>query len=103
MKAKDKTSDFAELLEKSGFAQVWVQQGPYTVRVPTNEALIKGNVDVEAANENRKQAQRIVQRHLYQGEISVEEIESTMDISIESKDELPSNGVVYFINDVVIR
>lgn len=99
----ENTSDFAELLEQSGFAQVLVEQGPYTVLAPSNDALANGEVDIESAKENREQAQQVVQNHLYQGEIPTEEVESSMGVEVEDKDESPSNGVVYFVNDVVTR
>lgn len=99
----DDTSDFAELLDQSGFAQVLVQQGPYTVLAPSNEALANGDVNVDAAKEDRKQAQQVVQNHLYQGEISAEEVESSMGVEVKEKDESPSNGVVYFVSEVVTR
>lgn len=99
----ENTSDFAELLEQSGFSQVLVEQGPYTVLAPSNEALANGEIDIESAKENREQAQQVVQNHLYQGEIPTEEVESSMGVEVEDKDESPSNGVVYFVNDVVTR
>lgn len=99
----ENTSDFAELLEQSGFAQVLAEQGPYTVLAPTNEALANGEVDVEAAKGSQEQAQQVVQSHLYQGEISAEEVESSMGVEVQDQDGTPSNGVVYFVNDVVTR
>ncbi len=97
------TSDFADLLEQSGFAQVLAQQGPYTVLAPTNDALAKGEVDIEAAKENRDQAQQVVQNHLYQGEISSDEVESSMGVKVQNADESPANGVVYTVSEVVTR
>jgi uncharacterized surface protein with fasciclin (FAS1) repeats len=97
------TSDFADLLEQSGFAQVLAQQGPYTVLAPTNDALAKGEVDIEAAKENRDQAQQVVQNHLYQGEISSDEVESSMGVKVHDADESPANGVVYTVSEVVTR
>lgn len=99
----ENTSDFAELLEQSGFAQVLAEQGPYTVLAPSNEALANGEVDIEAAKESQEQAQQVVQSHLYQGEIPAEEVESSMGVEVEDQDGTPSNGVVYFVNDVVTR
>lgn len=95
------TSDFAELLEQSGFAKVLAQQGPYTVLAPSNEALSKAEVDVASAKENQKQAQQVVQNHLYQGEISADEVESSMGVKVQNEDGSPANGVVYTVNQVV--
>ncbi|MEL7833651.1 fasciclin domain-containing protein [Fodinibius sp. Rm-B-1B1-1] len=97
------TSDFSDLLEQSGFAQVLAQQGPYTVLAPSNDALAKGEVDVESAKENQKQAQQVVQNHLYQGEISADEVESSMGVKVQKEDESPANGVVYVVDKVVTR
>lgn len=103
LNSSDKTSDFAELVEASGFGQVLVQQGPYTVLAPTNSAIEDEGVDVDAAKENKEQAQKVVQSHLYQGEISSDEVESSMGVKIEDKDESAANGTVYVVDKVVKR
>ncbi len=97
------TSDFADLLEQSGFAQVLVKQGPFTVLAPSNDALAEGDVDVESAKENQNQAKQVVQNHLYQGEISADEVESTMGVGVQDADESAANGVVYTVDQVVTR
>lgn len=102
-KVKDNsdTSEFSELLDQSGFAQVLVQQGPYTVLAPSNDALSESDIDIESAKENQKQAQQVVQNHLYQGEISADEVESSMGVKVQKKEESPANGVVYVVDKVV--
>lgn len=101
--SNENLSDFTELVEASGFGQVLTQQGTYTVLAPTNEALENEGVDVDAAKENKDQAQKVVQSHLYQGEISSDEVESSMGVKIEDKDESASNGTVYVVDQVVKR
>ncbi len=101
--SNEKLSDFTALVEASGFGQVLTQPGTYTVLAPTNKALENEGVDVDAAKENRDQAQKVVQSHLYQGEISSDEVESSMGVKIEDKDESPANGTVYVVDKVVKR
>lgn len=103
LNSNDKLSGFAELVDASGFGQVLIQPGPYSVLAPTNKALENEGVDVDAAIENRDQAQKVVQSHLYQGEISSEEVESSMGVKIEDKDESAANGTVYVVDQVVKR
>ncbi len=103
MNSNEKLSDFTALVEASGFGQVLTQQGTYTVLAPTNKALENEGVDIEAAKENRDQAQKVVQSHLYQGDISTEKVESSMGVKIEDKDESAANGTVYIVNSVVKR
>ena len=103
MNSNEKLSDFTALVEASGFGQVLTQQGTYTVLAPTNKALENEGVDIEAAKENRDQAQQVVQNHLYQGEISSDEVESSMGVKVHDADESPANGVVYTVSEVVTR
>jgi len=103
LNGNEKLSDFATLVEASGFGQVLNQQGTYTVLAPTNEALESEGVDVDAAKENRKQAQKVVQSHLYQGDISTKKVESSMGVKIKEKDESAANGTVYVVDQVVKR
>lgn len=103
VKENSDTSDFSELLEQSGFAQVLVQQGPYTVLAPSNDALSKADIDIESAKENQKQAQQVVQNHLNQGEISADEVESSMGVKVQNEDGSPANGVVYTVDKVVTQ
>ena len=51
--------------------------------------------------EKPQKVKSIVQSHLYQGEVSSEQVESQMGVTIEEKDESPSNGVVYVVDQVV--
>lgn len=103
MNSNEKLSDFTELVDASGFGQVLTQQGTYTVLAPTNKALENEGVDVDAAKENKDQAQKVVQSHLYQGEISSDEVESSMGVKIQDKDESAANGTVYIVDQVVKR
>lgn len=97
------TSDFAEILQVSGFAEVLNRQGPFTVLAPSNEALKAGNVDVEAAKNDQEKARQVAQNHLYKGEIPAEEVESSMGTEVTDSDDSGSNGTVYFVNQVVTR
>jgi len=88
------TKHFADALEKSGFARVLKQQGPYTVVAPKNKAVEEAELNIE---ENPK---NLIQGQLYQGEIPAEEIESQLGVTIEKSDKSASNGVVYIVDKV---
>ncbi len=103
LEENEKTSDFAELLKASGFAEVLNQQGPFTVLAPTNEALETSEVDVEGAKDDQEKAQQIAQSHLYQGNLPSEDVESSMGVKVEDSDESPSNGTIYVVDQIVTR
>lgn len=97
---KEDASDFAQLLKDSGFAAVLKKQGPYTILAPSNEALETSNVNIEELKKNPK---KLVQGHLYQGELSSDQVESQMGVSVEETDEAASNGTVHVVDQVVER
>lgn len=101
--SNEETSDFAQILKVSGFAEVLKKQGPFTVLAPTNKALQSGEVDIEKAKNDQKMAQQVAQSHLYQGELPAEEVESTMGVEVQDTDDSPSNGTVYFVDQIVTR
>jgi uncharacterized surface protein with fasciclin (FAS1) repeats len=103
VESNEDTSDFAEILKVSGFAEVLKKQGPFTVLAPSNEALQSGEVDVEKAKEDQKAAQQVAQSHLYQGELPAEEVEASMEVEVQDSDDSPSNGTVYFVDQIVTR
>jgi len=96
----DETSDFANLLDKSGYAQILKKQGPFTVLVPSNDAIKASDTSMEKLNENPAQLKSVVQGHLYQGEVPAEKVESQMGVTVQDKDESASNGVVYVIDQI---
>lgn len=97
----EETTEFAALLDESGFADVLQQEGPFTVLAPSNEALQSGEVDVEAVKEDPAQVQQLVQSHLYKGEIPSEQVESSMGVGIENSDDSADNGTIYVVDQVV--
>lgn len=101
--SNEETSDFAQVLKVSGFAEVLKKQGPFTVLAPTNDALQSGEVDIEKAKKDQKMAQQVAQSHLYQGELPAEEVESTMEVNVQESDDSPSNGTVYVVDEIVTR
>lgn len=99
--ASEETSDFAELLDKSGYAQILKKQGPYTILAPSNDAIEASNTSMEELNENPEQIKTVVQGHLYQGEVPSDQIESQMGVTVEKSDESASNGVVHVVDQIV--
>lgn len=101
VQSNEDVSEFAELLQVSGFADVLAQQGPYTVLAPSNEALRSGDFDLEQVKQNPGQAQQVVQSHLYQGELGSEKVESSMGVGVEDTDDSAANGTVHVVDNVV--
>jgi uncharacterized surface protein with fasciclin (FAS1) repeats len=101
VESNEKTSDFAELLEASGFAKVLQNEGPFTVLAPSNEALQSGVTNLEEVKENPAQVQKLVRSHLYQGQVSSSQVESDMGVGIEETDESAANGTVYIVDNIV--
>jgi uncharacterized surface protein with fasciclin (FAS1) repeats len=103
VESNEGTSDFAEILQVSGFADVLSQQGPFTVIAPSNDALQSAEVDVEKAKNDQKMAQQVAQSHLYQGELPSEEVESSMGVEVQDSDDSASNGTIYFVDQVITQ
>lgn len=101
VESNDETSDFAELLKESGFAKVLKNEGPFTVLAPSNDALQSGETNIEEVKKNPKQAQKLVRNHLYQGQVSSNQVESDMGVGIEDTDESAANGTVYIVDNIV--
>lgn len=95
---KEGTSDFAQMLKESGYAQVLNKQGPYTVLAPSNAAI---KAKKEANGGEAVNAKSMVQGHLFQGEIPADQIESQMDVTVKNTDESAGNGVVHVVDKVV--
>lgn len=93
VKSTNNVSEFAELLDKSGFAKVLDQQdGQFTVLAPKNEAI-------EDVDPQRKQnPQTLIQGQLYQGELSKDEVEAQMDVKVEETDNSAANGTVHVVD-----
>ena len=94
----EKTGNFASMLKESGYAQVLNQQGPYTILAPSNEAI---KAEKESMGESPVKAKKLVQGHLYQGEVPADQIESQMGVTVTETDETPANGVVHIVDSVV--
>lgn len=101
VKSSEETSDFAQLLEKSGYADILKKQGPYTILAPSNEALEESGENVEELNENPEKVKNLIRGHLYQGEVPSDQVESQMGVSVEESDDSPSNGVVHVVDQIV--
>lgn len=101
VKSSEETSDFAQLLEKSGYAEILKKQGPYTILAPSNEAIEESGENVEELNENPEKVKNLIRGHLYQGEVPSDQVESQMGVSVEESDDSPSNGIVHVVDQIV--
>lgn len=94
---------FAELLEKTDMPEVLSSQGPFTVLVPSDEALESMDTDIEELKQDPQQVQNLVSGHLYQGDLPSEEVEAALGVNVIDGDKKASNGVVHVIDEVVQR
>lgn len=95
---QDDAGDFARMLKESGYARVLNQQGPYTILAPSNEAI---KAEKESMGESAVSAKKLIQGHLYQGEVPADQIESQMGVTVTETDETAANGVVHIVDAVV--
>jgi len=92
---------FSELLEESELDNVIAQPGPFTVVAPTDEAFEAMGDELEQIRENPDALQNIVIGHLFQGEVTAEEAEPALGITVETGDIPASNGLVHVTNEVI--
>lgn len=90
---------FASLLEDAQVVDLLKQKGPYTVLAPTDEAL--ENEELESIKQDPQRLQDFVVSHLFQGEVSSENVKNARNIEIKEGDIKASNGVVHFIDEVI--
>lgn len=101
IKSNDENTLFAELLEETDMPEVLEQEGPYTVLVPTDEAIESLDADVDELKENPEELQGLLRNHLYQGEMSAEEVEAALNLEVVEGDAEASNGVIHQIDEVI--
>lgn len=93
---------FAELMETANVEEILSQEGPYTVIAPTDDAFRKLGDDFEQIRNNPEQVQTVVINHLFQGEVSAEEVGPAINVEIEDGDIPATNGLVHSTNDVIM-
>lgn len=94
VETNEETSEFAQLLKDSGYEQILKRQGTFTVIAPKNEAI------EQIGAQAKENPQQVVQGHLFQGEISVDQIEDQMGVTVEKTDESAANGIVHVVDQV---
>ena len=102
VKESENHTIFAELMETAQVEEVLSQEGPYTVIAPTDDAFQKLGSDFEIIRNDPKQVQNLVINHLFQGEVSAEEVEPAINVKITEGDIKASNGVVHVTDDVLM-
>lgn len=93
VKSKKDLSEFANLLEKSGFAQVLNKQNAkFTILAPKNEAV------ENLSSKQKKDPKTLIQNQLFQGNVSKKIVEKQMGVKIEKTYNTADNGVVYVVD-----
>jgi len=93
---------FAELMETANVEEILSQEGPYTVIAPTDDAFRKRGDEFEQIRNDPAQVQAVVINHLFQGEVSAEEVQPAINVEIEAGDIPASNGIVHTTNEVIM-
>ncbi|MDZ7692276.1 MAG: fasciclin domain-containing protein [Balneolaceae bacterium] len=94
--SNDKTTEFATLLDKSGYAKILKQpQATYTVLAPSNEAVQNADKELKAS------PKKLMQGQLFKGEVTKDQIESQMGVTVQESDNSAANGVVHVVDKVV--
>lgn len=93
----------AEMLEETELTNVISQPGPYTVIAPTDEAFEELGSELDEIRSNPERMQNVVIGHLYQGEVSAEEAEPALEVSIEEGDISATNGLVHVVDEVMMN
>jgi len=92
---------FSELLQETELDNVIAQQGPFTVVAPTDDAFEAMGDELDQIRENPEALQNVVIGHLFQGEVTAEEAEPALGITVEDGDIPASNGLVHTTNEVI--
>ena len=94
--SKDSTSEFATMLDKSGYAKILKNpKGTYTVLAPSNKAVKTSSL--------KKSPKKLIKGQLYKGEVSQKQVESRTGVTVQEADSSASNGIVYVVDKVVNR
>ena len=94
--SKDNTSEFATMLDKSGYAKILKNpEGTYTVLAPNNQAVKTSNL--------KKNPKKLIKGQLYKGEVPKKQVESRTGVTVQEADSSASNGIVYVVDKVVNR
>lgn len=92
----------AELLEETELNNIISQPGSYTVIAPTDEAFEAMGSDLDVLRENSQELQNVILGHLFQGEVSADEVGPALGVEIREGDIPASNGVVHITNQVIL-
>ncbi len=95
-------SIFSELLAETQLDQVIAQPGPFTVLAPTNDAFEAMGTELDQIRTNPDRMQNIVIGHLFQGEVSSEDVIATLEVNIEEGDIPATNGIVHVTDEVIM-
>lgn len=101
--SSDDHTVFADLIAEAQLSETLQQAGPFTVLAPTDEAFEAISSEVEELKQNPQQLQNVVINHLYQGEVSSEEVETNFGIEVKDGDIDASNGVIHSIDEVMLE
>lgn len=93
---------FAELLAETELDNVVAQPGPFTIVAPTDEAFSALGGELDQLRESPEQLQNIVIGHLFQGEVSADEVGPSLGVEIEEGDIPASNGLVHSSESVIM-
>ncbi|MDR8393952.1 fasciclin domain-containing protein [Aliifodinibius sp. S!AR15-10] len=96
--ANDNTSEFATLLDKSGYGRILKQpESTFTVLAPSNEAVQNADTKLKAS------PKKLMQGQIFQGEVTKDQVETQTGVTVQETDKSAANGVVYIVDTVVTQ
>lgn len=93
---------FSELLAETGLSDVVSQQGPFTVVAPKDEAFEALGPELDEIRSNPDRLQNVVISHLFQGEVTADEVGPSLGVEVDEGDIPASNGLVHTTNEVIM-
>jgi uncharacterized surface protein with fasciclin (FAS1) repeats len=93
----------AQLLVEARLVETLNMEGPYTVLAPTDQAFNELGPGLTQLRENPEELQGVLLRHLFQGEVSADEVTEATGLEIDTGDIEAENGVIHVINQVIIQ
>lgn len=99
--SSDDHTIFSELLAESNLDDAISDQGPYTVIAPTDDAFEAMGEELEQLREDPDRLQNVLIGHLFQGEVTAEDAEPALGVSITEGDKQASNGLVHVTDEVI--
>lgn len=93
----------AQLIAEAQLVETLNMEGPYTVLAPTDDAFNELGAGLTQLRENPQELQSVLIQHLFQGEVSSDDVTEALGLEIKNGDIEADNGVIHVIDQVIIQ